>query len=51
MAGTVLAPGKVRVKTTSAMRGHRSRIALINAVPVTVFLIVLFIYPIIGCSP
>ncbi|MGW7509939.1 ABC transporter permease [Streptomyces massasporeus] len=48
MAGTVLAPGKVRVKATSAMRGHRSRIALINAVPVTVFLIVLFIYPIIG---
>ncbi|MFD7244407.1 ABC transporter permease [Streptomyces massasporeus] len=30
------------------MRGHRSKAALVNAVPVTVFLIVLFIYPIIG---
>ncbi|MFC9678654.1 ABC transporter permease [Streptomyces sp. NPDC056948] len=33
---------------TSAKRGHRSRIALVNAVPVTVFLLVLFVYPIIG---
>ncbi|WP_461007346.1 ABC transporter permease [Streptomyces capparidis] len=33
---------------TSAIRGHRSRIALVNAVPVTVFLLVLFVYPIIG---
>ncbi|MDQ0718388.1 putative spermidine/putrescine transport system permease protein [Streptomyces luteogriseus] len=48
MAGTALAPGKVRGKATSAMRGHRSRIALVNAVPVTVFLLVLFVYPIIG---
>lgn len=48
MAGTALAPGKVRVRTTSAMRGHRSRLALVNAVPVTLFLLVLFIYPIIG---
>ncbi|MEU0900768.1 ABC transporter permease [Streptomyces massasporeus] len=48
MAGTVLAPGKVRVKKTSVMRGHRSKVALVNAVPVTLFLIVLFIYPIIG---
>ncbi|MFF8874928.1 ABC transporter permease [Streptomyces massasporeus] len=48
MAGTVLAPGKVRVRKTSVMRGHRSKAALVNAVPVTVFLIVLFIYPIIG---
>ncbi|WP_234025789.1 MULTISPECIES: hypothetical protein [Streptomyces] len=47
MAGTALAPGKVRVKT-SEKRGHRSRIALVNAVPVTVFLLVLFVYPIIG---
>ncbi|MFD9936774.1 ABC transporter permease [Streptomyces massasporeus] len=48
MAGTALAPGKVRVSTTSAMRGHRSRLALVNAVPVTLFLLVLFVYPIIG---
>ncbi|GHA26358.1 ABC transporter permease [Streptomyces purpurascens] len=47
MAGTAVAPTKVRVKS-SAKRGHRSRIALVNAVPVTVFLLVLFVYPIIG---
>ena len=47
MAGTALAPTKVRVKK-SALRGHRSRSALVNAVPVTVFLLLLFVYPIIG---
>ncbi|MFE7896907.1 ABC transporter permease [Streptomyces sp. NPDC057424] len=47
MAGTVVAPTRVRVKT-SEKRGHRSRVALVNAVPVTVFLLVLFVYPIIG---
>ncbi|MEU0391139.1 ABC transporter permease, partial [Streptomyces chartreusis] len=48
MAGTALAPAKVPVRKTSAKRGHRSRLALVNAVPVTVFLLVLFVYPIIG---
>ncbi|MEU0031046.1 ABC transporter permease [Streptomyces sp. NPDC006335] len=47
MAGTALAPAKGRGKP-SVLRGHRSRIALVNAVPVTVFLLVLFVYPIIG---
>ncbi|MEU0414077.1 ABC transporter permease [Streptomyces griseorubiginosus] len=47
MAGAALAPPKVRTKT-SVMRGHRSRIALINAIPVTVFLLILFVYPITG---
>ncbi|WLW58163.1 ABC transporter permease [Streptomyces sp. YU58] len=36
------------MRKASALRGHRSRIALVNAVPVTVFLLVMFVYPIIG---
>ncbi|MBC9728548.1 ABC transporter permease [Streptomyces sp. TRM68367] len=47
MAGTTLAPAPAR-RTPASLRGQRVRVALLNAVPVTVFLLVLFVYPIIG---
>ncbi|MER5211854.1 ABC transporter permease [Streptomyces sp. NPDC002838] len=47
MAGTTLAPAPAR-RTPTSLRGQRVRVGLLNALPVTVFLLVLFVYPIIG---